>query len=988
MKFLDSVPLKAKLPVFMVALTLLAITAMGIISYVSAQKEMKLGAEQRIVALGYQQAAMVEGFFATIQRNLQMVAAQPDTKAALKQFSAAFRAFDAPQQELQRKYIEENPNPLGEKDLLVSAGTEHPYDLAHAAYHPVFDQLQNAFDYYDVFLFDTDGNLVYSVFKELDYATNLLSGEWKESGLGEAYRSAAALPPDGAPAFVDFAAYAPSNGAPAAFLSMPVFDADGTRLGVLAYQMPIGAINAAVRDVRGLGETGDAYIVGSDRLLRTDSLKTAADDILATELGAATFADLQARAGTFAEFDDLAGLAAVGSAHAIGFGGADWLLVVTQQRTELFAMLDQLRLSFLLNGSGLVVFALALSFFLARNITLPLTRVGSAMEAISGGDHDTHVPDTGRGDEIGGIAAALETFRESLKAGEAAAREALFKGAGFDMSGAPMFVCAPDLEIIYCNKAMLRLADDKGDDFRQAIPDFSAGTLLGRNMDMFSGVIGMARDQLADSGNLPLRRKLRFGGSFIGLLFAEVRNAEGDVIGFVAEWRDQTFQMSSQVIQTAIDACQCRAQLDFGGTIKAVNPIFAQMLRKTADELAGSSAPDLIRPGPDMPDPDRLWDDIRAGNSRLGTFEIRHGGKVHLVEGSLSPLPDETGKPAGAMLIASDVTRQRQEMAAAQAVQEGMRRAQQDVVDSLQVALRQLSQGDLTAHLSSEFAEDYEGLRQDFNSAVEALADALATIAEKSESIRHESGAISAATDDLSRRTETQAATLEETAAAMDQIAASVKSSAQGANLAAKLVEEAKADATESGGVVKETIAAMDEIEGSSQAMSKIIATIDEIAFQTNLLALNAGVEAARAGEAGRGFAVVASEVRALAQRASDAAREIGSLINSSAQQVAKGVRMVTQTGQVLGKIAESVNEIAAQARSIADSSNEQSAGLAEINTALSQLDRATQQNAAMVEETTAASHSLGAEAQAMNEAVSRFTVPASGPAAPLKKAG
>nr|WP_253949311.1 methyl-accepting chemotaxis protein [Mangrovicoccus sp. HB161399] len=931
---------------------------------------------------------MVRRFFGNIERNLHVVSAEPDTRAALQAFAAAFAGTGAPREELQRRYIDENPNPAGSKDLLVSTGADNPYDLAHATFHPHYNQLQDAFGYYDVFLVDAAGNVVYTVFKELDFATNLLDGEWKDTGLGDVYRRAMQLDRDGGAAFSDFAPYAPSAGAPASFIAMPVFAADGMRLGAIAYQMPVDAINEAVRDFKGLGESGDAYIVGGDGLLRTDSLKTGTNDILATRLPPEVLSDLQSRAGTFAEFTDLAGQPAVGSAQEIDFGGTPWLLVVTEQSAELFSMLGELRRSFFLNGAGLVIFALAFSTLLARSITRPLARVGSAMEAISGGDLGQHVPDTSRGDEIGAIAKSLENFRESLLAGESVAREAAFKGAGFDMSGAPMFVCGPDLEIIYCNKAMLRLAGDKGGDFRREIADFSADALLGRNMAIFAGVLGLSPAEISAPANLPIRRKIRFGESFIGLLFAPVRNARDELIGYVAEWRDQTFQMSSQVIQSAVDACQCRVQTDFGGTLKSVNPIFADLLGLPARELEGQRLPDMISPGPDMPDPDRVWDELRAGKSRLGTFEIRHGGRVFLLEGSLSPLPDETGRPAGALLIASDVTRQRQEMAAAHAVQERMRQAQQDVVDNLQVGLRQLSQGDLTARIRTQFAEDYEELRRDFNSAAESLAEALALIAEKSEAIRRESGGITSATDDLARRTETQAATLEETAAAMDQIAASVKSSAQGADMAAKLVEAAKADAGASGAVVRDTIFAMDEIEKSSQAMSKIIATIDEIAFQTNLLALNAGVEAARAGEAGRGFAVVASEVRALAQRASDAAREIGGLISASAQQVTKGVQMVTQTGQVLGNIADSVNEIAVQARSIAESSNEQSAGLSEINTALGQLDRATQQNAAMVEETTAASHSLGAEARAMTEAVARFTLAEAAPDVPARKAG
>jgi len=243
------------------------------------------------------------------------------------------------------------------------------------------------------------------------------------------------------------------------------------------------------------------------------------------------------------------------------------------------------------------------------------------------------------------------------------------------------------------------------------------------------------------------------------------------------------------------------------------------------------------------------------------------------------------------------------------------------------------------------------------------------------------SSEISQAADDLSRRTEQQAAALEQTAAALDQITATVRKTADGATHAREVVGTAKNDATRSGEIVHGAVSAMNEIEASAKQISQIIGVIDEIAFQTNLLALNAGVEAARAGEAGRGFAVVAQEVRALAQRSAEAAKEIKSLITASTNQVDQGVQLVGQAGKALERIVSQVAEINTVVIEIAASAQEQSTGLAQVNTAINQMDQVTQQNAAMVEESTAASHSLQHEANDLARLLGRFQLTGSGQA-------
>ncbi len=275
--------------------------------------------------------------------------------------------------------------------------------------------------------------------------------------------------------------------------------------------------------------------------------------------------------------------------------------------------------------------------------------------------------------------------------------------------------------------------------------------------------------------------------------------------------------------------------------------------------------------------------------------------------------------------------------------------------------------------LKTPFSAEFESLRADFNIAVNQLSKTLLSVADVTATIDNGSRELSSSASDLSQRTETQAASLEETAAALDQITSNVSNSTKRTEEARIVAVEANRSAQTSGQVVATAVDAMKRIESSSSQISNIIGVIDEIAFQTNLLALNAGVEAARAGEAGKGFAVVAQEVRELAQRSAQAAKEIKELIRNSADEVQNGVKLVTATGDALKIIESHVIAINTQLDAIATSAREQSVGLAEVNSAVNQMDQVTQHNAAMVERATASSASLAGDAEKLRQIVGQF---------------
>ena len=300
---------------------------------------------------------------------------------------------------------------------------------------------------------------------------------------------------------------------------------------------------------------------------------------------------------------------------------------------------------------------------------------------------------------------------------------------------------------------------------------------------------------------------------------------------------------------------------------------------------------------------------------------------------------------------------------------------QHRVVGALREGLNALAERDLTRTIDTQFADDYEVLREDFNKGVNALRDIVSVVMDTTSSVRGGAEEISAASDDLARRTETQAAALEETSATLTEITQSASESAHSVREVEKIVLQAQDHTAQSDVVVGDAVSAMSEIEASSEQISNIISMIDDIAFQTNLLALNAGVEAARAGEAGRGFAVVATEVRTLAQRSADAAKEIKALITKSAEQVDRGVTLVRHAGDALSEISGQVTNISGLVSGIAASANEQAHGITEIATSVTQLENVTQQNAAMVEQSTAAGHMLRDHAAELANLIGQFQV-------------
>jgi methyl-accepting chemotaxis protein len=425
----------------------------------------------------------------------------------------------------------------------------------------------------------------------------------------------------------------------------------------------------------------------------------------------------------------------------------------------------------------------------------------------------------------------------------------------------------------------------------------------------------------------------------------------------------------------AMDRSQAVIEFRLDGTIVKANANFLNTVGYGASEIEGRHHSLFVAPEEaQSADYQAFWARLNRGEFVAAKFlRIGKGGKEVWIQASYNPVLDKAGKPYKVIKFATDVTQVEVERMRGEAERQEAEAEQSAVVSALADSLGRMARGDLTADIHAPFEGRFQQIKSDFNTAVESLRRAMGAIATATGGLQAGSDEIASASDDLSRRTEQQAASLEETAAALDELTATVRRSAAGAKEASNAASAAREEAAKSGEVMRDAVAAMGEIEQSSGQITQIIGVIDEIAFQTNLLALNAGVEAARAGDAGRGFAVVAQEVRALAQRSAEAAKEIKTLIANSSAQVSRGVQLVGDTGQALTGIVGKVSHIDTLISEIAQSSQEQAVGLNQVNSAINQMDQVTQQNAAMVEEATAAASNLRTEAGELARLVARF---------------
>lgn len=412
--------LSVKVPLLVVCVAAIVAIGIGVASYFTARLELNSLTQARLQAAANTSRNQITDYLRSIENELILTAEHPGTVAAVKDLTSTWKFWQQmganPSVELVKAYIEDSPYPAGEKQKLDRAQTGSGYDDVHAKYHPWFRQFQEEQGYYDVFLFDTEGNLLYSVTKEPDYATNFLigGGKWAETDLGAVYREALGAEPGNGISFRDFRPYDPSAGAPASFMAHAIHDGTGKVVGVLAFQMPIDRFNALLSQNLGLGKTGEIALVGADFLMRNDSPFTAdVNDILQTRVDddvvKKAFADKTAFGfGTLTRDTEL-----VMDAEAFTYRNVPYVIVAAQTVDEAIAPALEMRNRMVLAGALLLTVSALLGLFSARTITRPIKAVVGAMNTLAAGKTDIDLDEGERTDEIGDMVRAVAVFREN-----------------------------------------------------------------------------------------------------------------------------------------------------------------------------------------------------------------------------------------------------------------------------------------------------------------------------------------------------------------------------------------------------------------------------------------------------------------------------------------------------------------------------------------------------------------------------------------------
>jgi methyl-accepting chemotaxis protein len=556
--------ISVQIPVTFVALGLAAVIGVAIVGYNTSYYLLDKLERHNLHTLALAKKHELEGYLNVIKGDVNTLAGSEMTLAALKNFKQGWNVLgDNQTSYLQREYISENMNPLGEKHKLDASDDGSLYSQFHEQYHPHYREYLETKGYYDIFLFDMKGNLVYSVFKENDYATNLLNGQWKDSDLGNVYRSALQITQAGEVAFEDFAPYAPSHDAPASFIARPIFD-KGEKIGVLAFQMPVDRLNGIFSNYEGFGETQNVFLVGTDGLMRTVS-RFDENALLKTEYKNAGIEASAAGKDITDVFVDNKGAEVYQSSIPVEFEGTSWIVVAKESKEAIQYPLSKLLMTISIALAAMAIIAV----LMARRIVKPLDEIQTSIQNISQGDLLSEIPHLNQANEVGEMARALALFKDE-------AVEGLRAKSGIQGAKTNIMIADQDYNIVFMNDSQIEMLRKAENDIKEALPHFDINNLIGKNIDIFHKNPEAQRGML-DRLKTTYNTQIKVGPRTFDLSANPALSANGQRIGTIVEWEDRTAELAVASEIKAIIEAASKGDLESRIDVKGKEGIYLEV---------------------------------------------------------------------------------------------------------------------------------------------------------------------------------------------------------------------------------------------------------------------------------------------------------------------------------------------------------------------------------------------------------------------------
>lgn len=934
----------------------------------------------------------------------------------------------------QYHYLANNPHPLGEKAKLTRAQADNSYNLAHAKYHHFLLNFAQRFDYYDVFIIDNQSSqVVYSVYKEVDFATTLASGAFSDSNLAKAFEKAKNIA-ENEVVFVDYQQYLPSYDAPASFIATPIYE-QGEHTSTLVFQISIDALNAIMTERSGLGASGETYLVGPDFLMRSDSyldpdnhsvINSFRNPQTGTIKTTAVKAALKGEKGQEV-ITDYNNSQVLSSYQPINILGVNWALLAEIDKQEAFAAVTKLTTILLIILVICIIAIIFVAFVFARSLTEPVKLLVDTMRHVQQqGDFSTRSTVLSK-DEIGESASAFNSLLDELQNSISQTNTVMNKMAQGEFNHRITTTCKGELNTLkQATNNCAHSLEQAMSELNLVVNDMSQGNFSGQISIPMQGELATLKQNTNDS-----LHSLNNTISEIVTIMSHIEKGDfshqirGSARGTLQQLKNSVNNSVQSLAGAMTDISDVMSALNNGDFSKRVElPLQGQLasLKKDINSSVDNLA--LI-----ITDINNVMAAVSEGNFTQ-YVECNASGELstlkHNINDSITGLSSAVTEISNVMMAISQgnfdkkietqmagqleslkldinssinnlntvITQLARVMAAMRIgdfsqqlnmqMQGQLAGLQNDVNNSLMITadaisevttvLSALSKGQLDQRIEQDYLGVFATLKEDVNHTIDKLTSVIASIQQSANLVSQSASEIASSNIEISRRTEEQAANLEQASASSSNMLDEVAQVGQQSSEAVNLAKNAQTTATEGGELSKQTVEAISEVNSSSKDINEIVSVIDEIAFQTNLLALNAAVEAARAGEHGRGFAVVANEVRQLAGRSAASAKQIKGIISTSNQKVSQGTILASSSGSKLEQIVAAVAAVNKMTVSINSSTITQQQAIKEVDAVVQRLTTLIQENSAITEETMAAANQMADQANTMRNALQYFT--------------